>query len=101
MLLKAVGEERRGMPDRQRDETLDALGGHQRGSPRYAGPPVVTDDVGSLGAGGGDHAQHVTDKQIHRVGGDLSRLVRAAVATHVGDDHLEPRLGQRRYLMAP
>ena len=70
-------------------------------SPTPPGAPVVTDDVGSLDTGVVEHGHHIADEPVHRVGGDLGGLVRAAISTHVGNDDLESRGGEHRYLMAP
>jgi hypothetical protein len=89
------------MADREGDEVVDPFGGDRREDPRHRGSPVVADHVGAFHAGMFEHRSHIGDQVEDVVGLDPGRLVGAAVAPHVRDDHLEAGVGQGTNLIPP
>ena len=89
------------MTDRERREVIDAVRGEGGEGPRHRRAPVVPHHVSAGNAGVGQHGEHVARERGDPVGPDLRGFVGTAVPAHVGHDHLEPRPGQRRDLVAP
>ncbi len=63
--------------------------------------PVVPDDVRLLLAQGVDQSDDVADQVEDGVRVDVVGMVAASVATLVGGDHAEARIGQRAELVMP
>ena len=98
---EAVGPEGRRVTDGEGDEMVDPFGGDRRQHPRHRGAPVVPDHMRPLHTRVLEHGPDVGDQEEHVVGRHVARLVRGAVAAHVGNDDLEPGVGKGADLLTP
>jgi hypothetical protein len=99
-LLQRKRAERTRVPDRQRDEPIDALGCVRGQDPGDGSAPVVPDDVRPLDAELVEHRDDVGDAVADRVRLDIFGLVGLAEPAQVGGEHAEPGGRQRRRLLA-